>query len=156
VKIRGNQVATLATLDKPAPLAEHAPRVRRWRLQRFIRNRLSLIGLVMLLILVFGALAGPAIARSWLGLEPNTLSCMSLESPSRAHPLGCDPLGRDILARLLAGGLLDHFNAGPRILGLPGGYPVIFGLFVCWMVAGSLLVLLVREPGRDPAGVVPG
>ena len=100
-------MATLATLDKPAPLAEHAPRVRRWRLQRFIRNRLSLIGLVMLLILVFGALAGPAIARSWLGLEPNTLSCMSLEKPSGAHPLGCDPLGRDILARLLAGGRIS-------------------------------------------------
>ena len=104
---KGDQVATLATLDKPAPLAEHAPQVRRWRLQRFIRNRLSLIGLVMLLILVFGALAGPAIARSWLGLEPNTLSCMSLEKPSGAHPLGCDPLGRDILARLLAGGRIS-------------------------------------------------
>ena len=100
-------MATLATLDKPAPLAEHAPRVRRWRLQRFIRNRLSLVGLFMLLILVFGALAGPAIARSWLGLEPNTLSCMSLEKPSGAHPLGCDPLGRDILARLLAGGRIS-------------------------------------------------
>ena len=107
MKSKGNQVATLATLDKPAPLAEHAPRVRRWRLQRFIRNRLSLIGLVMLLILVFGALAGPAIARSWLGLEPNTLSCMSLEKPSGAHPFGCDPLGRDILARLLAGGRIS-------------------------------------------------
>ena len=107
MKSKGNQVATLATFDKPAPLAEHAPRVRRWRLQRFIRNRLSLIGLFMLLILVFGALAGPAIARSWLGLEPNTLSCMSLEKPSGAHPLGCDPLGRDILARLLAGGRIS-------------------------------------------------
>ena len=107
MKSKGNQVATLATLDKPAPVAEHAPRVRRWRLQRFLRNRLSLIGLVMLLILVFGALAGPAIARSWLGLEPNTLSCMSLEKPSGAHPLGCDPLGRDILARLLAGGRIS-------------------------------------------------
>jgi len=107
VNTKGNQVATFATLDKSAPLAEHAPRVRRWRLQRFIRNRLSLLGLVMLLILVFGALAGPAIARSWLGLEPNTLSCMSLEKPSGAHPFGCDPLGRDILARLLAGGRIS-------------------------------------------------
>jgi peptide/nickel transport system permease protein len=97
----------LATLDKPVPLAGHAPRVRRWRLRRFMRNRLSLIGLFMLLLLVFGALAGPAIARSWLDLEPNTLSCMSLESPSGAHPFGCDPLGRDILARLLAGGRIS-------------------------------------------------
>jgi len=97
----------LATLDKATPLAEKAPKARRWRLRRFMRNRLSLLGLVMLLLLLFGALAGPAIARAWLGLEPNTLSCMSLEKPSGAHPLGCDPLGRDILARVLAGGRIS-------------------------------------------------
>jgi len=56
--------------------------------------------------------------------------------------------GSGIIARLSAGWLLDYFNAGPRILGLPGGYPVIFGLFAAWMVAGSLLVLKVREPAR--------
>lgn len=97
----------LSTLDRPAPLVERTRPARRWRMQRFFRNRLSVIGLVLLLILVFAALAGPWIAREWLGLEPNTLSCMSLESPSGAHPLGCDPLGRDILARLLAGGRIS-------------------------------------------------
>lgn len=61
----------------------------------------------MLLILVVGALAGPVVIKRWLGLEPNTLSCMSLEAPSRVHPLGCDPLGRDLLARLLAGGRIS-------------------------------------------------
>jgi MFS family permease len=56
--------------------------------------------------------------------------------------------GSGIIARLIAGPLLDHFNAGPRILGLPGGYPVIFSIFAVWMIAGSLLVLKVRERGR--------
>jgi MFS family permease len=56
--------------------------------------------------------------------------------------------GSGIIARLSAGWLLDYFNAGPRILGLPGGYPVIFGLFATWMIAGSFLVLKVREPRR--------
>ncbi|HEY8681203.1 MAG TPA: MFS transporter [Candidatus Dormibacteraeota bacterium] len=56
--------------------------------------------------------------------------------------------GSGIIARLSAGWLLDYFNAGPRIFGLPGGYPVIFGLFAAWMIAGSLLVLKVREPMR--------
>lgn len=56
--------------------------------------------------------------------------------------------GSGVIARLVAGGLLDHFNAGPRILGLPGGYPVIFSLFAAWMFIGALLVLKVREPGR--------
>ena len=46
------------------------------------------------------------------------------------------------------GGLLDVFNAGPPILGLKGGYPVIFTLFFVWLLAGSLAILKVREPRR--------
>jgi MFS family permease len=53
--------------------------------------------------------------------------------------------GAGIVARAVAGVLLDAFNAGPPILGLPGGYPVIFGIFFVWLVAGTLLVLKVRE-----------
>ena len=56
--------------------------------------------------------------------------------------------GSGIIARLSAGWLLDYFNAGPRILGLPGGYPVIFAIFASWMIIGSILVLKVREPAR--------
>ncbi|MCC6704835.1 MAG: ABC transporter permease [Thermomicrobiales bacterium] len=97
-------MSTLATLDKPNPLLERNAAPRRWRLRRFLSNWLSVIGLVLLVFLILAAAFGPAIAKSWLGLEPNALRCMSLEPPSRSHPLGCDPLGRDILARLLAGG----------------------------------------------------
>jgi MFS family permease len=53
--------------------------------------------------------------------------------------------GSGIIARFVAGFLLDHFNAGPPILRLPGGYPVIFGLFFVWLVAGTLLILKVRR-----------
>jgi MFS family permease len=56
--------------------------------------------------------------------------------------------GSGIIARLCAGWLLDYFNGGPRILGLPGGYPVIFAIFAAWMIAGSFLVLKVRESSR--------
>jgi MFS family permease len=52
--------------------------------------------------------------------------------------------GAGIIARFAAGPVLDHFNAGPRILDLPGGYPVIFGMFVAWLVLGTLLILPVR------------
>jgi peptide/nickel transport system permease protein len=72
-----------------------------------VANRLSLLGLLMLLVLLFGALFGPYLASRFLDLHPNTLSCLSLEAPSTAHPLGCDPLGRDIFARLLAGGRIS-------------------------------------------------
>lgn len=52
--------------------------------------------------------------------------------------------GSGILARFVAGFLLDFFNARGRILGLPGGYPVIFFVFVAWVVVGSALVVKVK------------
>ena len=56
--------------------------------------------------------------------------------------------GSGIIARLVAGPLLDHFNAGGPILGELGGYPVIFGMFVVFMVVGAFAVLPVVEPRR--------
>jgi MFS family permease len=53
--------------------------------------------------------------------------------------------GSGVIARFIAGFLLDQFNAGPRLLHLPGGYPVIFGLFVVWLFVGTLLILKVPE-----------
>ncbi len=53
--------------------------------------------------------------------------------------------GSGVIARFLAGFLLDHFNAGPHLLMLPGGYPVIFGIFGAWLLMGTLLVLKVQE-----------
>ena len=43
------------------------------------------------------------------------------------------------------GPLLDLFNRGQPILGLPGGFPVVFGIFVVWFVVGSLSILKVPE-----------
>ncbi len=56
--------------------------------------------------------------------------------------------GSGIIVRLIAGPLLDHYNAGGRILGEPGGYPVIFLMFFVFFVAGLLLVLPVVDPRR--------
>lgn len=58
--------------------------------------------------------------------------------------------GAGVIARFAAGFLLDHFNAGPHLLNLPGGYPVIFGMFVSWLVLGVLLILPVHERRREP------
>ena len=53
--------------------------------------------------------------------------------------------GSGILAVVLGGPLLDLFNHGPRLLGLPGGFTVVFAIFVAWFVAGSLSILKVPE-----------
>jgi MFS family permease len=59
--------------------------------------------------------------------------------------------GSGIIARFVGGFLLDPFNAGPHILGLPGGYPVIFSVFCAWLLMGALLILKVPET-RTRAG----
>jgi MFS family permease len=53
--------------------------------------------------------------------------------------------GAGIIAVFAGGLLLDPFNAGPRILGLPGGFPVVFGVVFLWFVIGSLSILKVPE-----------
>ena len=56
--------------------------------------------------------------------------------------------GAGIIARFIAGPILDHFNAGGHVLGELGGYPVVFGMFVVYFVVGIFLVLPVVEPER--------
>ena len=53
--------------------------------------------------------------------------------------------GAGIIAVFIGGPILDAFNAGPRLLGLPGGFPVVFSLFAVWFIVGSLSILKVPE-----------
>jgi MFS family permease len=53
--------------------------------------------------------------------------------------------GSGIIARFIGGFLLDPFNHGPKLLGLPGGFPVIFSVFSVSLLVGALLILKVPE-----------
>jgi peptide/nickel transport system permease protein len=69
-----------------------------WRALR--RNRLAVIGGVVVLILVALAVLAPVLAPR----DPNRPDIKSiLAEPSRSHPLGTDQLGRDVLSRMLHG-----------------------------------------------------
>jgi peptide/nickel transport system permease protein len=69
-----------------------------WRALR--RNRLALVGGVVVLALVLLALLAPAIAP-WDPNRPDIRK--NLAAPSAAHWLGTDQLGRDVLSRMLHG-----------------------------------------------------
>ena len=69
-----------------------------WRALR--RNRLALAGGVVVVVLALLALLAPVISPR----DPNRLDVKRiLDAPSKAHPLGTDQLGRDVLSRMLYG-----------------------------------------------------
>jgi len=53
--------------------------------------------------------------------------------------------GAGIIAVFIGGPILDTFNAGPNLFGLPGGFPVVFAVLGAWFVVGSLSILKVPE-----------
>lgn len=71
---------------------------------QFRRNKLSMLGLVVLLLLVLGILLGPIFYK--VDPEYIDISQASL-GLTRAHPFGTDDLGRDTLARNLYGGRIS-------------------------------------------------
>lgn len=66
----------------------------------FRRNRGAMAGLIILVALILGSVLAP-----WLSpYDPYEPGPNRLAPPSREHPLGTDPLGRDVLSRILHGG----------------------------------------------------
>jgi peptide/nickel transport system permease protein len=71
-------------------------------IRRFLRHRLAIVGVVVVITVVVMAAIAPLLSP-W---PPNFIDFVSgaREAPSEWHPLGTDIIGRDIWARLLYGG----------------------------------------------------
>ncbi|HEX6484116.1 MAG TPA: ABC transporter permease [Ktedonobacteraceae bacterium] len=71
---------------------------------RFIRNRVAIIGALALILLCLLCFLGPLVWRT----DPNAISVTNVSStfspPSLQHPFGTDDVGRDEFARVMAGG----------------------------------------------------
>lgn len=76
-----------------------SPSARAW--SRFLRNRLAVAALVLLVVLQLATLLAPLLSDK----DPSKVNLASrFAKPSPQHVLGTDEMGRDVLARLLYGG----------------------------------------------------
>jgi len=80
-------------------------------------------GLVIVLITVFAAVAGPFLSPYDSAAQE---LARRLEAPSAAHPLGLDELGRDILARLLEGARISLL-VGLAVVSVSSTVGMLFG-----------------------------
>lgn len=71
---------------------------------RFKRNKLAVLGAVILVILILMSILAPVITSNTLGWGRDEVDRYVRAVPSARHPLGTDSVGRDNLTRLLYGG----------------------------------------------------
>jgi peptide/nickel transport system permease protein len=99
-------VAPSSALPRLDPDLAGRPARGPWQiaLTRLARGKLAIAGMIVLLVLTLAAIFAPAIAP----YSPNEIDLFNIEaSPSSAHWLGTDDLGRDVLSRLIYGGRLS-------------------------------------------------
>ncbi len=133
--------STLQTIER----LEAEPGASFWRdaWRRLRKNKLAVFGLAVVAVLSVLCFSEPLLCRYVIGYtyEQQNLA-LGPVPPSRAHWLGTDPLGRDLLARLLYGGRIS------LMVGLLGTavsltIGVIYGA-VSGFVGGNLDALLMR------------
>jgi peptide/nickel transport system permease protein len=156
------------------PAARKARRFSPWQeaWRRFRRHKMALVSAFALLVIVFAVLAGPFI---WPVAINEIDFAAKLQGPSRAHPLGTDDLGQDLLARLIYGGRISLVGVAAMVVAIFFG--VLIGA-IAGMASGAvdaalmwvtdlflslpqlplllLVIYLFREPVKGVLGVEGG
>ncbi|MFF0668942.1 ABC transporter permease [Streptomyces tendae] len=104
--------SSLASVDGLAAKPAHAASGTRLAVRRFLRNRLAVVGLGVVVFFVLFCFVGPLIYSTD---QTHTLLQQVNQSPSGAHWLGTDAVGHDELGRLMYGGKVS------LIVGLSAG-----------------------------------
>jgi ABC-type dipeptide/oligopeptide/nickel transport system permease subunit len=95
-----------------------------WRdaIRRLLRNRLAMVGGVVIIVLVLIAIFADVLApRSYTKPNFERLN----EAPTRDYPLGTDQLGRDLLSRMIYGAQISMLvGLGAQIIIVAIGVPI--------------------------------
>ncbi len=94
----GSAAARKAALGGVRDVSAYDASYWRLSLRRFLRHRLATIGLIILGVITFMAVAAPLLSPA----SPTAIDAAAFQAPpSRAHLLGTDSVGRDVLSRLI-------------------------------------------------------
>jgi peptide/nickel transport system permease protein len=128
------ETTTAKPSRRAVPELRHQPRSllrETWR--RYRRQSPAMLGLTLLLALLLASVAAPLLTP----YDPVKMTLSdALISPSVAHPLGTDHLGRDVLARILYGGRLSLMIGFLAVgIGLAVGTPLgaVSGYYSGWV-----------------------
>ncbi|GAA2565795.1 MULTISPECIES: ABC transporter permease [Streptomyces] len=105
-------MSSLTSLDALAAKPERAASGARLAVRRFLRNRLAVVGLGVVVFFVLFCFVGPLLYSTD---QTHTLLQQVNQSPSGSHWLGTDAVGHDELGRLMYGGKVS------LIVGLSAG-----------------------------------
>jgi len=96
-------------LSTPEIIAGHS--LFHQAMRRLLRNRLDVFGMIVVGIIAFAAIVGPALIFRATGYTydyiPSDSNLVKSFAPSWTHPMGTDNEGRDMLARVLLGGRIS-------------------------------------------------
>ncbi len=82
----------------------HSSSLLKRNVRKFCRNKLAMLGLIVILVIVFMCVCAPLFTE----YDPSKPSFgTQTEAPSTKHLFGTDKLGRDIFARVLYGGRMS-------------------------------------------------
>ena len=98
---------------------------RRIKLRRLFRNRLSMLGAIIVLLMIIIAVAAPLIAPQ----DPYAITVANrLLPPSHAHWFGTDSMGEDVFSRVIYGARISMM-VGFCVSVLAGVVGMLLGLY---------------------------
>jgi ABC-type dipeptide/oligopeptide/nickel transport system permease subunit len=134
----GVAAGTLVAADRAAAQSVRSSSLWRDALRRLLRNRLALLGLVVVAALCLLAVLADVVAP-----YPYTKTNFSRlnEPPSRDYPLGTDQIGRDLLSRMIYGARVSMIvGLGAQVIIVLIGVPI--GALSGWFGGRVDLVLM--------------
>jgi ABC-type dipeptide/oligopeptide/nickel transport system permease subunit len=130
--------ATLVVADRGATEAVRSSSLWRDAVRRLLRNRLALLGLIVVSVLCLLAIFADFLAPySYTKTNFSRLN----EPPSRDYPLGTDQIGRDLLSRMIYGARVSMMvGLGAQVIIVLLGVPI--GALSGWFGGRVDLVLM--------------